>query len=331
MKRQQKHRYSSLITHIAITLLATCGLMYLLNRLVNFAYSIAYVSYGNVFYVDFTFLLVDCVKFVASLFIPLKLFAYLRRNAFHEKILPEEHPRASIDRIIAIFLLGLSANWILALINIKYVDSLLPMSYSGENEQYILGSQLLYGYQIVIYIISTAVLPAIAEEFVFRKVICHSLFPYGPKTAVVVSAVLFGLMHTSFHKIGFTFVAGIFLGWLYVASKNIIVPMVFHFIHNLASCISTIIGYKQGYEAYQSFNVGYATILFYVGIVAFIYLCIRRKKEQEELVMISDEEEVEAKPLRIGERISGFFTPVMILFILATIVQMCYYISFYLV
>ena len=331
MIKQQKYRYVSLMSHIALTLLCTHGLMYLTNRLLSFVYTVAYFSYGNVFFVDFTFLLIDCVQFVACLFIPLKFFAYLRRNAFHEKVLPIEHPKASIDRIIAIFLLGLAANWIFAFVNISFVDSLLPMAISGENEEYILGSQLTYGYQIVIYIISTAILPAIAEEYVFRKTICHSLLPYGPKTAVVVSAVVFALMHTSAHKIGFTFLGGLFMGWLYVASKDIKVSMLFHFIHNLTSCISTIIYYKQGAEAYTSFVRGYAEKLLVVGIIALIYLIVRRKKMDEALVMITEEEGAEGKLLTFGERFTGFFSPVMIIFVIATIIQMYYYISFYLV
>ena len=331
MKRQQKHRYSSLISHIAIILLATHGLIYLLGRLVGFAYEVAYVSYGNVFLVDIIFLIVDCVKFIACLLIPLKLFDYLRSNAFHEKLLPEEHEKAPTGTIIAVFLLGLACNYIFAWINIYSVDMLISMSYLGENEQYVLGSGLEHGYQIVIYIISTAVIPAIVEELVFRKTICKSLLPYGPKTAVLVSAILFGFMHTSFHKIGFTFIGGIFLGWLYVASKDIRVPMLFHFIHNLTSCIGTIIAYKVSMDAYTTFIAAYCSVLFWVGLGALIYLIARRDIKKEILVMLPDENGEEVKPLRNGERVSGFFSPLMIVFLIATVIQMFYYLSFQLV
>lgn len=329
MKKQQKHRYVSLITHIAITLLATHGLMYLFGRLLNFVYTVAYVSYGNVFLVDIIFFIVDCVKYVACLIIPLKLFSYLRRNAFHEKVLPEDHEKAPVLTVIAILLLGVAANWISAWSKIIANESLF--SYMGENEEYILGSQLIYGYQIVIYIISTAILPAIVEEYVFRHIICRSLLPYGPKTAVFISAVLFGLMHVSIQKIGFTFIAGIFLGWIYVASKDIKMSIIFHFVHNFMCCVSTIIAVKVSPTDASLFVVKYATVLCFVGIIALVYLLAKRNKENEKLVMLTDEEGVEGKLLSLGERITGFFSPVMIVFVVATLVQMYYYLSFSLV
>ena len=331
MIKQQKHRYSSLISHIAITLLATYGLIYLLGRMVSFAYTVALVSYGNVFLVDLIFLLVDCVKFLCCLFIPLKLFDYLRRNAFIEKHLPVEHEKASLDSIIAIFILGLAANYILGWVNVFSVDAFISMEYLGENEEYILGSGLDHAYQIIIYIISTAVIPAVAEEFVFRKTICKSLLSYGPKTAVLVSAILFGLMHTSFHKIGYTFVGGIFLGWVYVASKDIRVPMLFHFIHNLACCIGTIIGYKVSAEAYITFIVRYSIILAIAGGVSLVILLSNRDRSKEKLEMLPDEEGNEVKPLSLGDKVSGFFTPLMIAFVVASVIQMFYYLSFELV
>ena len=328
MKKQQKHRYMSLISHIAVTLLATHGLIYLLGRMVSFAYTVALVSYGNVFLVDLIFLLVDCVKFLGCLFIPLKLFAYLRRNAFIEKHIPVEHEKESFGKIAAIFVLGLAANYILGWVNIYSVDTFISMEYLGENEEYILGSGLDHAYQIIIYIISTALIPAVAEEFVFRKTICKSLLSYGPKTAVLVSAILFGLMHTSFHKIGYTFVGGIFLGWVYVASKDIRVPMLFHFIHNLACCIGTIIGYKVSVGAYITFIVCYSIILAIAGVIALIYLLTERDRKREDLVMLPDEEGNEVKLLSFGERVTGFFTPLMIVFVVATLIQMFYYLSF---
>ena len=331
MIKQQKHRYASLISHIALTLFATHGLIYLLGRVVSFSYALTLVSYGNVFLVDIIFLIINCIKALACLFVPLKLFEYLRRNAFVEKYLPVEHEVEPFDKIAAIFVLGLAANYILAWLNILAVDVAVSMEYLGENEEYILGSGLDHPYQIVIYIISTAVIPAIAEEYVFRKTICKSLMPYGPKTAVLVSAILFGLMHTTLHKVGFTFVGGIFLGWLYIASKDIKIPMLFHFIHNFMSCVGVIIGYKVSNEAYAIFIIIYSIILMVAGTIAFSRLKAARNEQEEVVVMLSDEEGNEVKPLSTSEKVTGFFTPLMIAFIVATIIQMIYYLSFKLV
>lgn len=77
-----------------------------------------------------------------------------------------------------------------------------------------------------------AVLPALLEELVFRGYVLRALRPYGDWFAVIVSAMLFGLMHGNIAQIPFALIVGVALGWLYVMTDNIWIPVAVHFINN---------------------------------------------------------------------------------------------------
>ncbi len=77
-----------------------------------------------------------------------------------------------------------------------------------------------------------SVLPALLEELVFRGYVLRALRPYGDWFAVAVSALLFGLMHGNIAQIPFALIVGVALGWLYVMTDNIWIPVAVHFINN---------------------------------------------------------------------------------------------------
>lgn len=55
---------------------------------------------------------------------------------------------------------------------------------------------------------------AIFEEIIFRGIILENLKKYGELFAIIVSAVIFGLMHGI--RFGHSFIAGLILGFIYV-------------------------------------------------------------------------------------------------------------------
>jgi membrane protease YdiL (CAAX protease family) len=84
-----------------------------------------------------------------------------------------------------------------------------------------------------------ALIPAIGEELLFRGVVLR-LFGEIFKNihvAVFVSAILFSLFHLQFFGFFPRLLLGIILGYLFVFTQNLWVPMAFHFVNNAASVI----------------------------------------------------------------------------------------------
>ena len=84
-----------------------------------------------------------------------------------------------------------------------------------------------------------AVVPAIGEELVFRGVLQNIIAQWTRNKwiAVIITALLFSLFH--FQMTGFLprFLLGAILGWLYFVSGNLLLPVLFHFLHNFCSLL----------------------------------------------------------------------------------------------
>lgn len=84
-----------------------------------------------------------------------------------------------------------------------------------------------------IFFVSVVIISPILEELVFRGAILGYLLTLSSKLpALLFSSFLFGLIHFSLDQIVWGSIAGIFLGYAYMKSQNIIVPIFFHMLNN---------------------------------------------------------------------------------------------------
>ncbi len=73
----------------------------------------------------------------------------------------------------------------------------------------------------------------IAEELVFRGVLLRSFQSrFGDRSAVLLSAFLFAILHLSIHRLGGTFLLGLLAGWIVLKTGSLLPAMIFHAVHN---------------------------------------------------------------------------------------------------
>lgn len=77
-----------------------------------------------------------------------------------------------------------------------------------------------------------ALIPALVEETVFRGVIYNNLRSIQVKLAIIMSALLFGLLHLNFNQFCYAFAMGIVMCLLIEATDTIIAPMLVHLVIN---------------------------------------------------------------------------------------------------
>ena len=77
----------------------------------------------------------------------------------------------------------------------------------------------------------------IFEEIIFRKFIVDALRRYGEGTAVLLSAVMFGLAHGNFTQCFYTFGLGLILAVLYCRTGKLIASIIPHMILNTCSTL----------------------------------------------------------------------------------------------
>lgn len=123
---------------------------------------------------------------------------------------------------------------------------------TGVEDPKILGAEGIF-----IAVLSTAVLPAILEEVVVRGIIMQPLRRFGDKFAIVASALIFGIMHGNMVQIPYTMVAGLFLGYLAIATGSLWPSIILHFVNNFYS-----VALLAAYDNWGDTAGGVVAILF---------------------------------------------------------------------
>ena len=82
-------------------------------------------------------------------------------------------------------------------------------------------------------VLSIAVVPAIFEELAFRGLIQPRLaVQFGPRSAIVATAVMFAIIHLSMFSFVFLALLGGWLCWLRAWSGSVYPGVLAHFLHN---------------------------------------------------------------------------------------------------
>ncbi len=83
-------------------------------------------------------------------------------------------------------------------------------------------------------ILAIVVVAPVMEEFIFRGIMQDGLTSHiGPLKAILLTSLLFGFIHLNPWQFITGFVLGVFLGWLYYLTRDIIMVITFHLVNNL--------------------------------------------------------------------------------------------------
>ncbi len=101
----------------------------------------------------------------------------------------------------------------------------------------LLGVSTIWGLLFNLFMI--AVIPAIGEEFIFRGALQRIFHQWtgNVHVAVVIAAVLFSAMHMQFYGFLPRLLLGLLMGYMFVKTGNIWVPVFAHFFNNAAAVV----------------------------------------------------------------------------------------------
>ena len=118
---------------------------------------------------------------------------------------------------------------------------------------------------LMINLIIVALIPALGEEWLFRGVLLK-LFKQITGNfhwAVLITAFLFAALHLQFISFLPRFLLGIMLGYMFVLTRNLWVPIFAHFINNASSVIIFYLHYNNKIKVSLE-NFGASTNIVYV-------------------------------------------------------------------
>jgi uncharacterized protein len=116
------------------------------------------------------------------------------------------------------------------------------------------------GIQLLLWIPVIAVIPAFLEEFVFRGIVLGIYERHmRPRWAILLSGVVFGLIHLQFSLFYLYIGIGIILGWVVYRSRSIWVGVVFHFVYN---SLVVLFSFSQGAYPYLfDYRLGLSSLM----------------------------------------------------------------------
>ena len=157
--------------------------------------------------------------------------------------------------------------------------------------------------EIILYIISTAIVPAFAEEFAYRGIVLSSLRRFGDGFAIFCSALLFGAMHGNTTQIIFAFLVGLVFAFVDVKTNSIIPSVIIHFLNNFYAVITDILQTNDIFDKQFIYIIYFGLIVAFcvIGFLSFVYLT----KSDKNAFVINDKTS-ETSLLSFSEKMHAF-------------------------
>lgn len=88
-------------------------------------------------------------------------------------------------------------------------------------------------------VLSVAIMAPLVEELLFRGAIEGHLLKQGksPVAAILISSLIFGIVHINPAQVPFAFAIGAVFGWLYYRTGSVVLGIIGHFINNSIATI----------------------------------------------------------------------------------------------
>ena len=172
----------------------------------------------------------------------------------------------------------------------------------------------------VLAIFSTAIVPAICEEYLFRGAILGLLLPFGRTVAIIGSSVLFGFMHQNPLQLFYTVFMGVILGYIYVKTKSIWACVLLHFFNNLITVVEDFLPVFTGVE-WIVMLVDFLVLA--AGAICLVALIFKKDKQPQpdtdgsfgRLYEVGVDVEEFKLDMTVKEKIRSFFAPTVIVYL----------------
>lgn len=264
----QEKQYRSTVTRLGVAMLIMLGCLLLYGTVMAI---LALVVGTDTVFGNVVTELVGGVMYALSFVLPVPLFYVFSKG---ERTLPLSF-RPTLPRHTLAFVFVAMA-LISAASEVNYI--LLDLFGYFDGAATVTNAVPPLPYEYVLQLFTVVIVPAFVEELLFRGLVLRNLLPFGKITAVVISAVLFGLMHQNPQQLLYTTVAGLILGFVYVYTESIWCCVLIHFCNNFVSMLHSLL--LNSLPKAQAIAVLHLTelIIYVVGAVGAVWLLCRHKK-----------------------------------------------------
>ncbi len=156
-----------------------------------------------------------------------------------------EQKKMSFKQIMAAFFVAYAATYILNFLANMLTVLIVAIKQSPVDNVML---NLVTNISPAANFLAVVICAPIMEELLFRKAVIDRTVHYGKAPSIIFSGLLFGLFHGNLVQFAYAFFLGIFFGFIYVTTKNIVYPIILHMMLNfLGSFVGTFILEWSGY------------------------------------------------------------------------------------
>ena len=94
----------------------------------------------------------------------------------------------------------------------------------------------------------------IFEEIIFRKILIDRTIKYGPLASILVSAIIFGLIHGNLNQFCYNVLVGGFFAYVYIKTGQIKYSIGLHIILNMLGSVLSMIVNNSAVNLSNAFN-----------------------------------------------------------------------------
>jgi len=116
------------------------------------------------------------------------------------------------------------------------------------------------------------IIAPIFEEFLVRGIMYDALKPYGTGIAILISSILFGLMHGSLYMLLYTTAYGLALGYIRYATGSLFTVTILHMIVNSISALTLLLGTLQVITNEENRIINTTYMIYIVAVLIMIII-----------------------------------------------------------
>ncbi len=255
---------------------------------------------------------IEPVYYIASFLVEFlfAVAAFVVSKAYKINLIKE----AGMNKKISLKMVGLAL--LVAIVCMMFFSDLtsvfMQLLYNCGYQSVLSDMQINTFWRYLVYVLITCITPAVCEELLFRGVILSGFKNYGKKIAVVISALIFMLMHGNAEQTVHQFIIGLVLGYIFIETGNLWIGVLIHFFNNFIAVTELYIYSKLPVEEIADSASSAATetvtspwlSLFVSLIIAIIFAAIGYFIIKRLIKSIKREDEkINSKPVENTETI----------------------------
>ncbi len=173
----------------------------------------------------------------------------------------------------------------------------------------------------IAYFISVVILPAFVEEMLLRGAVMQSLRPFGDTFALILSSVLFGMLHMNFVQMPYAFIMALCIGYFVMRSGSLWVGVIIHLINNGTATLLEFYTEDIGLAPSSAIDMVFDIIFIIMGFIALLVLV----KNHKDLFRLDGYRGA----LSVSERVKCFsVSPVFVVAAVVMLIKSLKYLSF---